>query len=85
MAKPTNSMWHETTSYWKKRKWNFSNCIGSSDGKYIEIKYAVNSGSQNYNYKQYFSMLLQALVDAGCKLIGVDIGAVERRRDGEHF
>jgi hypothetical protein len=38
-----------------------------------------NSSSQYYNNKQYFSILLQALVDADCKLKAVEIEAVARR------
>jgi hypothetical protein len=63
IPKPTNPMWCEIAkNYWSK--WNFPNCIGSLDGKHIEIECPANSGSQYYSYKQYFSILLQALVDA---------------------
>jgi hypothetical protein len=34
-----------------------------------------------YNYKQYFSILLQAVVDADCRIIAVDIGAEGRLCD----
>jgi hypothetical protein len=47
----------------------------------IEIKCPANRDSQYYRYKQYFLMLLQALVDVDCKLIAVDIRAVGRRSD----
>jgi hypothetical protein len=73
---PTTEMWRKIEEkYW--RKWN---CLGALDGKYVESKCPAKSGSFYYNYKQYFSILLQALVDADCKLIDVDIGAVGRQK-----
>jgi hypothetical protein len=76
-----------TTEMWRKiaEKWNFLNCLGALDGKYVESKCPAKSGSLYYNYKQYFSILLQALVDADCKLIDVDIGAVGRQSDRGNF
>lgn len=38
-----------------------------------------------YNYKQYFSILLQAVVDVDCKIILVDIRADGRHSDGGNF
>jgi hypothetical protein len=64
---------------------NFSNYLGTLDGVHIEIKCPAKSGSLHYNYKQYLSILLQALLDADCKLIAVDIGAVGRQSDGGNF
>jgi hypothetical protein len=60
---PTTEMWCKMTEkYW--RKWNFPNCVGALDSKHVKIKCPANSGSLYYNYKQYFSVLFQALVDA---------------------
>ncbi|CAH1969151.1 unnamed protein product, partial [Acanthoscelides obtectus] len=84
LPKPTQATWHnKSQQYWTK--WNFPNCIGSIDGKHIEVKCPSNTGSLYYNYKQYFSILLQALVDADCKLIAVDIGSFGRQSDGGNF
>lgn len=66
-------------------KWNFPNCIGAIDGKHVKVKSPHHSGSLYYNYKQYFSILLQAVVDANCKFIAVDIGTEGRQCDSSNF
>ncbi|KAB0790151.1 hypothetical protein PPYR_15525, partial [Photinus pyralis] len=38
----------------------FPHCLGSIDGKHIRIKCPTHSGIMFYNYKQYFSVVLQA-------------------------
>jgi len=56
-------------------KWQFPNCIGALDGRHMEIKKPPSCfGSQYYNYKNFFSMMLLAVCDANHKFIWVDIG-----------
>ena len=52
--------------------WNFPNCVASIDGKHVRIKCPKLSGSRYFNYKSFFSVILQGLVDAKYKFLSVD-------------
>lgn len=76
---------------WKKiaaefnENWNFPNCIGSMDGKHIVLQAPIKSGSEFYNYKSFFNIILFALVDADYNFLFVDIGCQGRISDGGLF
>lgn len=53
----------------------FPNVIGDIDGKHIRIQKPDNGGSEDFNYKNYFSVVLMAWVDADYKFMFVDIGS----------
>ena len=74
---------HAAEEYWTK--WNFPNCFGSIDGKHIRIQCPTKSGSQYYNYKQFFSLVLQGVADARCRFLTIDIGAMGKQSDGGVF
>nr|XP_021199978.2 uncharacterized protein LOC110383508 [Helicoverpa armigera] len=65
--------------------WGFPNCLGSIDGKHITIKSPPNSGSMFYCYKNKFSIVLLALVDAHYKFIYIDVGSYGKDSDSTIF
>lgn len=63
----------------------FPHCIGSIDGKHIVMENPYHSGTEFYNYKKTFSIVLMALVDTNYKFIFADIGSQGRISDGGVF
>ena len=63
-------------------KWNFLNCVGSIDGKYIRLKCPSNSGSMYYSCKHYYSIVVKWLADARYKFTAIYVGAYGKQSDG---
>ncbi|KAG0720457.1 Protein ALP1-like [Chionoecetes opilio] len=78
---PTNqSEWQEAANDYFTQ-WNFPMCIGALDGKRVLISKPPRSGSEYYDYKGHFTLIMMALVDADCNFMYVDVGASGRASD----
>ena len=84
LKKPTRES-SEQTAQGYLTKCNFPNVIGSIDGKHIRIQAPPKSGSNFFNYKHFFSIVLQGVADSDLKFIAVEVGAFGKESDGGIF
>lgn len=84
MATPNQDTWLEKSKEYEQFT-NYPNCIGAVDGKHVRIQCPPNSGSEFFNYKKYFSLVLLAVSDAKYNFIAIDVGAYGREGDSTIF
>ncbi|XP_068231923.1 uncharacterized protein [Palaemon carinicauda] len=77
----TTNEWLEVARAFE-RTWQFPHCIGAIDGKHVQMKKPIGSGSYYFNYKHTFSIVLMAVVNTHCEFMMADVGANGRVADG---
>lgn len=84
MQFPDTEKWKEIADGFEKI-WNLPNCCGSMNGKHVRIKCPACSGSEFFNYKKFFSIILFALCDHRYRFLYVNIGDSGRHSDSGVF
>lgn len=77
-------MWDEIEQNFQNR-WNFPRCIGAMDGKHLLIKAPPKSGTEYYNYKHQYSIILLALDDDNYCFKYIDVGGNGKASDAGVF
>lgn len=84
MSKPNKDQWKNIADRYESLR-NLPNCIGSIDGKHIRIEKSPNTGSSNFNYKAYNSIVFLGCCDADGLFTMVETGCAGRNSDGGIF
>lgn len=80
----TKEKWEAIASRFEKSA-QFPHCLGAVDGKHIRIISPIHSGSMYYNYKEYYSIVLLAVVDANYRFVYVYVGSYGKECDSSIF
>ena len=80
----TEQRWRDLADQWYQR-WNFPHTVGAIDGKHVACKAPRNSGSEFYNYKGFYSVILFAMVDADYKFTYIDVSGNGSSSDAQIY
>ena len=61
--------------------WNMPHAIGIFDSKHVAMDCPKGSGTQDYNYKNIYSLVLLAVCDATYNFTMVDVGQYGSKND----
>ena len=85
MTTPTTEAgWRQISDEWYQ-KWNFPHTIGAIDGKHVACKAPAKSGSEYFNYKKFYSIILLAVVDSDYKFLWADVEGTGSCSDAQLF
>ena len=76
----TSEDWLKISETFQSR-WNFPNCLGAIDRKHIQIRPPPGTGSEYFNYKKTFSILLLPIAGPDYKCYYADIGSNGQMND----
>lgn len=65
--------------------WDLPHCFGAIDGRHVRIRRPDGTGSLYFNYKKFYSIVLQAVVDARYKFISIDVGGYGHQHDATTY
>ncbi|XP_062621654.1 putative nuclease HARBI1 [Saccostrea cucullata] len=80
----TEEEWRQIADDWLQR-WNFPHTIGAIDGKHVACKAPPNTGSEYYNYKGFFSIILFGMVSSDYKFLWADISGNGAASDAQIY
>ena len=85
MTAPNSETEWENVSHRYEILWNFKQCLGAIDGKHVVMQAPPRSGSDYFNYKKTYSLVLMAVCNADYLFTLVDIGDSGRQSDAGDF
>ncbi|XP_064088419.1 uncharacterized protein LOC135202897 [Macrobrachium nipponense] len=81
----------QTLEAWKEgawgfeEGWNFPHVFRAVEGKHTRLRNSPLGGTQYFNYKKFYSMVLLSIADVLYKFLYMDIGAIRTESDGGVF
>ena len=80
----TDAQWRQLADDWYQR-WHFPHVIGVTYGKHIACKAPANTGSDYFNYKGFFNVILLAVVSSDNKFLWIDVSGKGSSSDAYIF